>query len=105
MQRQMLRKMQKQMQKSIAKMQEDLNSMEVEGVASNGVVTLKLNGQHELLSVKIDPSVVDPEEVDMLEDLIVVAYRDATTKLQNQQMEAMSKLTGGMNIPPELMGF
>lgn len=105
MQRQMLRKMQKQMQKSMEKMQEDLSNMVVEGVSGGGAVKIQMNGHHELLSIKIDPSAVDPEEVDVLEDLIIVAYRDARTRIQSKQVEFMSQLTGGLNLPPELMGF
>ena len=105
MHRQMFRKMQKKMQKQLAKMQEDLTNLTVEGVAGGDAVKIEMNGDHEVLSVKIDPSVVDPEEVDMLEDLIVVAFRDAMAKIQAKQMEAMSALAGGLNIPPEMLGF
>ncbi len=105
MQRQMMRKMQKQLQKSMAKMQEDLASQVVEGVAGNGAVKISINGHHEMQSVKIDPSVVDPEEVDMLEDLVMVAYRDATAKLQEHQSQVMSQLAGGLNLPPGLLGM
>lgn len=105
MQRQMLRKMQKKMQKSLAKMQEELSNQVVEGVAGGGAVKIQMNGHHEIISVKIDPSVVDPEEVDMLEDLIIVAFRDAVSSIQSRQMEAMSQITGGLNLPPGMLGF
>ncbi|MCD4784178.1 MAG: YbaB/EbfC family nucleoid-associated protein [Candidatus Eremiobacteraeota bacterium] len=104
MQRQMLKKMQKQLQKSMAKMQEDLTAQVVEGDAGGGMVKVQMNGQQELLSIKIDPSVVDPEEVDMLEDLVTVAFRDAMAKIQTQQTDMMSKITGGLPIPPGLFG-
>jgi nucleoid-associated protein EbfC len=105
MQRQMMRKMQKQMQKSLEKMQEDLNSQVVEGVAGGGAVKVEMNGHHEVVSLKISPEVVDPEEVDVLEDLVTVAFRDAVAKIQAKQAEAMSQLTGGLNLPPGLLGF
>jgi len=104
MQRQMLKKMQKQLQKSMAKMQEDLAAQVVEGDAGGGMVKIQMNGQQELLSVKIDPSVVDPEDVDMLEDLVTVAFRDAMAKIQSQQADMMNKIAGGLPIPPGLFG-
>jgi DNA-binding YbaB/EbfC family protein len=105
MQRQMMRKMQKQLQKSMSKMQEDLGAQEVEGSAGGGAVKVKMNGHQELLSVKIDPSVVDPEEIDVLEDLIVVAFKDAQSQTQQRQGEMMSQLTSGLNLPPGLLGM
>jgi nucleoid-associated protein EbfC len=105
MQRQMMRKMQKQMQKSLEKMQEDLNNQVAEGTAGGGAVKIQLNGHHEVISVKISPEVVDPEEIDVLEDLITVAFRDAESKIQEKQAEAMSQLTGGLNLPPGLLGL
>ena len=104
MQRQMMRKMQKKLKKSMEKMQEDLNAKISEGQASGGLVKVQINGQMELQSIKIDPSVVDPEEVDMLEDLIVVAFRDAMVKVQENQNAMMSQLAGGLPIPPGLFG-
>ncbi len=104
MQRQMLRQMQKKLKKNMEKMQEDLNTQVAEGQAGGGMVKVQINGQMELQSVKIDPSVVDPEEVDMLEDLIVVAFQDAMSKVSEKQAEMMSQLTGGLPIPPGLFG-
>lgn len=105
MQRQMLRQMQKKMQKTMEKMQEDLGNQVAEGVAGSGAVKIQMNGHNEVLSVKIDPSIVDPEEVDMLEDLITVAFKDAMSKVQAEQAKVMSSLTGGLNLPPGLLGF
>lgn len=104
MQRQMMKKMQKQLQKKMEQMQEDLNSKVMEGTAGGDMVKVQINGQFEVMSVKIDPSVVDPEEVDVLEDLIVVAFRDAVEKVQTNQSEMMSQLAGGLPIPPGLFG-
>lgn len=104
MQRQMMKKMQKQLQKSMEKMQEDLNTAVVEGSAGNGMVKVQMNGQMEVLSVKIDPSVVDPEEVDILEDLVTVALREALEKARAKQADMMNQLAGGLPIPPGLFG-
>jgi DNA-binding YbaB/EbfC family protein len=100
----MMRKMQKQLQKSMEKMQEDLGSQTVDGEAGNGVVKIQMNGHMEVLSVKIDPSIVDPEEVDMLEDLVTVAMREALAKAQEKQSAMMNQLAGGLPIPPGLFG-
>lgn len=105
MQRQMMKKMQKQMQKTMGKMQEDLASQVVDGTAAGGTVKIQMNGHQELLSVKIDPSVVDPEEVDVLEDLIVVAFKDAQSKLQEKQAEMMGSMASSLGLPPGLLGM
>jgi len=86
------------------KMQEDLNSQVVDGQAGGGMVKVQINGQMELQSIKIDPSVVDPEEVDMLEDLIMVAFKNAVEGVQAKQADMMSKIAGGLPIPPGLFG-
>lgn len=79
--------------------QEDLGNKTVIGTAGGELVKIEMNGKQELLSIKIDPKVVDPEETDMLEDLITVAFKDAISKSQELGMESMSKLTGGLKIP------
>lgn len=79
--------------------QEDLSSKVVEGLAAGSLVKIEMNGKQELLSIKLDPSVVDPEDVEMLEDLLMVAFKDALSKSQELGMESMSKLTGGLKIP------
>ncbi len=88
---------------SIMKMQEmiqeDLGSQTVLGSAAGDMVKIEMNGRQELISVKIDPKVVDPEDVEMLEDLIVVAFKDALSKSQELGMASMSKLTGGLKLP------
>ena len=63
------------------------------------MVTVVVNGKQEILSIKIDPNVVDPQDVDMLQDLILVATNEAVRKSQDIMQQEMSKLTGGMNIP------
>ena len=79
--------------------QEDLGSKTVEGTSGGELVKVEMNGRQELISIKIDPSIVNPEEVDMLEDLLTVAFKDAIAKSQELGMESMSKLTGGLKIP------
>jgi DNA-binding YbaB/EbfC family protein len=94
--------MMKQIQQMQAKMEElqaELEEMEVEGTAGGGMVKCKVNGKQELLEVTIDPEVVDPEDVEMLQDLIVAAVNQARQKANEIQQEHMSQLTGGLNLP------
>ncbi len=94
--------MMKQIQKMQAKMEEiqaQLEETEVEGTAGGGMVKVVVNGKQDLLSIKIDPEVVDPDEIEMLQDLVVAAVNQARQKAQELQNEQMSGLTGGMNIP------
>lgn len=92
-------KMIQQMQNKMAKIQEELEDTYVEGTAGGGVVTATANGQRALLSVKIDPSAVDPDDVEMLEDLILAAVQDAMEKASALAEDKMGALTGGMMIP------
>ena len=97
-----LRNMMKQFQKMQAKMQEiqaELEQTEVEGTAGGGMVKVIANGKQDVLEIKIDPEVVDPEDVEMLQDLIVAAVNQARQKAQELQADRMSALTGGLNIP------
>jgi len=89
------------MQEQIGKMQQQMTQTEVTGSAANGLVTLTLNGEHELKSIKIKPECVDADDIEGLEDLIKAAFNDAATKLKNQSMEGMSGM-GGM---PDLSKF
>jgi len=94
----MMKQMQK-MQKQMEELQKQLDQMEVEASAGGGVVTCKANGKKEIVSIKIDPSAVDPEDVEMLEDLIVAAVNEALRNAEDMVAKEMAKLTGGMNIP------
>lgn len=87
------------MQKKMASMQEELNKKEVEATSGGGMVRVKVNGAKEVLEIGIDPSVVDAEEVDMLQDLIVAATNEALKKAGDMVQSEMSEITGGMNIP------
>ena len=92
-------KMIQQMQTRMAKIQKELEEAEVEGTAGGGVVKATANGQRELKAIKIDPSAVDPEDVEMLEDLVLTAVQDALEKGAALAEEKMGALTGGIKIP------
>ncbi len=92
-------KMIQQMQNRMAKIQQKLDETVIEGSSGGGVVKAEVTGQREFRSIKIDPSAVDPEDVEMLEDLIVTAVKDAMDKAQALSEEKMSALTGGIKIP------
>jgi DNA-binding YbaB/EbfC family protein len=89
----------KKVQEQIAKMQEELHERVLETSAGGGAVTIKINGKQQLLEIKIKPEVVDPEDVEMLEDLILAAVNDAVKQSQDMVASEMSKITGGFNIP------
>ena len=94
----MMKKMQK-MQKEMVEAQEELNAKEFEGAAGGGMVKVTVNGQREVLGVILDPSVVDPEDVEMLQDLIIVAINDALKKVEDTTASTMGKFTQGLNLP------
>ena len=87
------------MQARMAELQAQLEQVEVTGEAGGGMVTVTVNGKGEARQVKIDPSLVDPEEIEVLEDLIVAAFNDAKAKVDAHVAEEMSKLTGGLHLP------
>ena len=89
----------RQMQDKMAKLQEELASNTVEAAAGGGMVTATANGAGDIVSIKIEPQVVDPEDVEMLEDLVRAACNEAVRKGRDLMSEEMKKLTGGMNIP------
>ncbi len=87
------------MQKQMVKAQEELATMEVEASAGGGMVTVKVSGDLKINSVKIDPGAVDPDDVEMLEDMILAATNEALRSAQELASSKMSGLTGGLNIP------
>ena len=95
-----LMKQAQEMQTKMEEMQTRLAETEVEGAAAAGMIRVTLNGKHEVKGVRIDPSLVDAEEVEVLEDLIVAAFNDARAKVEAFNEEEMSKVTGGLNLPP-----
>jgi|SRR5690554_951106 DNA-binding YbaB/EbfC family protein len=94
----MMKKMQK-MQKEMLQAQEELNAKQFEGTAGGGMVKVTLNGERKILDVNLDPSVVDPEDVEMLQDLIIVATNDALKKVEEETQSKMGKFTQGLNLP------
>lgn len=94
----MMKQMQK-VQKQMEKIQKQLEETEVEASVGGGAVTAKANGKKELLSITIDESVVDPEDVEMLQDLVLAAVNEALRNADEMATEQMNKITGGMNIP------
>jgi len=97
----MLKEAQK-LQSRMAEMQAKLDTIEVAGAAGGGMVSVTLNGKGEMRKVKIDPSLVDPAEIEILEDLVVAAFNDAKAKVEAHVQDEMGKLTGGMNLPAGL---
>jgi nucleoid-associated protein EbfC len=91
----MFQKMQREMQK----IQEELAKETVEATAGGGAVKAIMTGQQKLVSVAIDPEVLDPDDVEMLQDLVVAAINDAITRSQELQAKRLSALTGGLKIP------
>ena len=89
----------RQMQNRLVKIQEELANETVEASAGGGAVKAVATGQQKLVSIEIDPAVVDPEDVEMLEDLVVVAVNDALSKAQELASQRLSGLTGGIKIP------
>ena len=94
----MLKQAQK-MQEDMAAMQEELESREYDVSAGGGVVNVKINGKKEILSVKISPEVVDPDDIETLEDLIVAAVNEAVKKVESVSSDEMQKITGSIGLP------
>jgi len=87
------------MQQRLAQVQQDLKERVVEGTAGGNMVRVLVNGKQEIVAVKIDPSVVDPDDVPMLEDLVLAAARAGLKKAHDLAQEEMAKVTGGVPIP------
>jgi DNA-binding YbaB/EbfC family protein len=94
-----LMKQAQKMQAEMMKQQEELENQTFEASSGGGMVTVQITGKFDIKSIKIDPQAVDPEDVEMLEDLIVAALQEAHKKASEASGEAMGKLTGGMKIP------
>jgi nucleoid-associated protein EbfC len=89
-----------QMQAKMAELQARLDQVEVTGASGGGMVQVTLTGKGEMRKLKIDKSLVDPNEVEVLEDLVAAAFNDAKQRVESHVAEEMSKLTGGLNLPP-----
>ena len=94
----MLRQAQK-MQEDMAALQEDLDAREYEVKAGGGVVTVKINGKKEVLSIDIEPEIVDPDDVETLSDILVAAVNEAIKRVESTNAAEMEKVTGSMSMP------
>jgi nucleoid-associated protein EbfC len=97
-----LMKQASQMQQKMEEMQARLAAAEIQGESGAGMVSVIINGKGEMKSIRIDPKLADPSEMEMLQDLIVAAAADARRKMEATASEEMQKLTGGLNLPPGL---
>lgn len=88
-----------QMQAKMMRLQEELASKTVEASAGGGMVTVVVNGKFELVSLKIEKDVVNPDDIEMLQDLVVAAVNEGIRKAQEMAQAEMAKITGGLNIP------
>ena len=94
-----LAKMAQQMQADMARAEQELTQLRVEGTAGGGAVKAVVTGKRELISIEIQKDVVDPDDVDMLQDLVLAAVTDALAQAKKAEEERMARITGGMRIP------
>ncbi|MCB5250330.1 MAG: YbaB/EbfC family nucleoid-associated protein [Candidatus Cloacimonadales bacterium] len=94
-----LLKQAQKMQRDLAKAQEELEKTEVEVSSGGGMVTIIMDGKYKLKSINIDKDAVDPDDVEMLQDLVMAAFNEAVQKISKISEESMGKMTGGMKIP------
>jgi hypothetical protein len=94
-----LQRMAQQMQQEMVRIQAELESATVDGSAGGGVVSATVTGKQELVSLRIDPAAVDPEDVDMLQDLVVAAVNDALRASRELAEQKMAAVTGGLRVP------
>ncbi|AQS89592.1 hypothetical protein AA101099_1985 [Neoasaia chiangmaiensis NBRC 101099] len=97
-----LMKQASQMQAKMEEVQNGLSNMSIDGMAGAGLVSVTLNGKGDLRSIRIDPKLADPNEVEMLQDLILAAFSDARAKVETASAEEMRKVTGGLDLPAGL---
>lgn len=95
----------RQMQGKMTEMQEDMEKLEVSGVAGGDMVSVTLSGKGELKGIKIDPSLLKPEESEVLEDLLIAAHRDAKNKSEALMQEKMQEIAGDLPLPPGMKLF
>jgi nucleoid-associated protein EbfC len=98
----MMKKVQK-LQGEMAKMQEELKGRTLEASVGGGAITVVVTGEKQIQSIKINPSAVDPEDVEMLEDMIVSSVNEALKKVDDMMAQEMGKLTGGLNLPKGML--
>jgi nucleoid-associated protein EbfC len=90
----------KLLQEKMQQMQEEVAALEIEGTAGGGLVKLTVDGKGAIKKLAIDPTLLKPEEVEILEDLIVAAHNDGRTRAEEKMAEKMRELTGGLSLPP-----
>jgi nucleoid-associated protein EbfC len=93
-----------QLQSKMQAMQDELGNVEVEGIAGGGMVSVRMTAKMEVKAVKIDPSLLKPEEREIVEDLVVTALNDARRKAETAMQEKMQSLAGGLGLPPGMLG-
>ena len=86
------------MQQDMLKTQEEMEAKEYEATSGGGMVTARVNGKHELVSLTVNPEAVDPDDVEMLQDMVVAAVNEAMRKAEAEASQSMAKLTGGLNL-------
>ena len=94
-----------QLQSKMQAMQDELGNVEVEGIAGGGLVTVRMTAKMEVKGVKIDASLMKPEESEIVEDLMVTAFGDARRKAEAAMQEKMQSLAGGLGLPPGMLGL
>jgi len=94
-----MNKIMQQVQEAQKKLQDELNAMRITAGSGGGMVEVTLDGMKQMVSIKIDPQAVNPEDVEMLQDLIVAAYNEAYRRAEEEASQKMSALTGGLKIP------
>ena len=94
-----------QLQSKMQAMQEELGNVEVEGIAGGGLVSVRMTAKMDVKGVKIDPSLLKPEEREIVEDLLVTALGDAKRKAEAAMQEKMQSLAGGLGLPPGMLGL
>ncbi|ENN94212.1 YbaB/EbfC family nucleoid-associated protein [Bartonella bovis] len=90
----------KEMQEKMQQMQDDLANLQITGTAGGGLVSITLNGKNTISAIKIDPSLINPEEIEILEDLIMAAHNEAKAKIETAITEKTQSITAGLPIPP-----
>lgn len=95
----------KDMQERMQRLQEELGAIEVQGSAGGGLVSVTLTGKGDMKRVRIDPSLMKPEEAEIVEDLVVAAVADAKAKVEAKLQEKMAEVTGGLPLPPGMKLF
>lgn len=98
-----IQKLMKQAQQMQSKIQDEMDALEVEASAGGGMVTVRVSGQKHLLSIRVEPEVLDPEDPEMLQDLVVAAVNEAMRKVDEAVQSKMGGLAGGLGLPPGLL--